>query len=222
MEFDLERLKEKGEWVYNFSNKIDDNEVDLTFIGTTKGWKFITDAECWAVPLPKAQVKGEISVHGEKMSVEGYGYHDHNWNSTLSSVLNIWGWYWGKVASNTLNLVWVYVMKTPKEGKLGVVINQDGQGFFYIDPNKIHFKTDKFIRSHGRKIPTKFSLQFDDIVNNIPIKGDIKTEIINSHFKSALIAPYWRHHIKATGFLTIGTYKEEVNSTHIMESFRLF
>lgn len=222
MEFDLERFNEKGEWVYNFSNKIDDHEVDLTFIGTTKGWKFETDAECWAVALPKAHVTGDITVKGKKMSVEGFGYHDHNWNSTLSSILSIWGWYWGKVTGETLNLVWMYVMRTPKERKLGAVINQDGQGYFYINPEKIHFKTDKFIRSHGRKIPTHFIFQIDDIVNNTPIKGDIKIEIKDSYFKSVLIAPYWRHHIKATGSLSIGAYKEDINSTHIMESFRLF
>lgn len=222
MEFDLERYNKKGEWVYNFSNKIGNHHVDLNFIGTTKGFKFDTGAESWAVALPKAKVKGELSINGKKIKVEGIGYHDHNWNSTISTVLNIWGWYWGKVSSKKMNLVWAYVKKTPKDGKLRCVVNHDDKGFINIDPNKIHFKTVKYLISHRRKIPTTFVIRFNDILNNIPIKIDININVVESHFKSVLIFPYWRHHIKATGFMSIGDYKEEVNSTNIMESFRLF
>jgi len=222
MEFDLERYNKKGEWIYNFSNKIDNHHVDLNFIGTTKGWKFETDAESWAVALPKAKVKGELSINGKKIEVEGIGYHDHNWNSTISTVLYIWGWYWGKVSSEKMNFVWSYIKKTSNEGKFRGIINHDDKGFIYIDPNKIHFKTNKYIRSHGRKIPTNFVIRINDTFNSIPIKIDININVEESHFKSLLIFPYWRHHIKATGFMSIGDYKEEVNSTHIMECFRLF
>ena len=221
MDFDLDRFKKKGEWVYNFSNKIENNEVNLTFIGKNKGFKFETDAESWAVALPRAQVKGEISIKGKKIKVEGLGYHDHNWNSTISSVFDIWGWYWGKVSSKTFNLVWAYVMHTPRDGIFRGIFNKDNKGFFYINPKKVIFNTKNFTRRNGRKIPTKFNIKINDICKNIPIKADININIKQSHFKSVIFFPYWRHHVKVTGFLSVDNHREELDCTHIMESFRI-
>lgn len=222
MEFDLERFNKKGEWSYNFTNKIENCYVNLNFIGKTKGWKIETEAESWAVALPKAKVNGEISINGKKIPVKGYGYHDHNWNSTVSSVFNIWGWYWGKVSSKNFSLVWAYVMKKPNEGVFRGIINKDKQGFFHINPKKVIFKTDKYSISHGRYMPTNFIFKIDDICNKIPIKAELNINIKESHFKSVIVAPYWRHHVKVKGFISIDDHKEELESTHIMESFRLF
>jgi len=221
LEFDKDRYGKKGEWVYNFKNKINQTEIDLIFIGKTKGWKFETDADCWAVPLPKAQVEGEITIDGEKLNVQGIGYHDHNWNSTLSSVIDVFSWYWGKISSKSFTMVFANVMKNTKEGKIGVVINKEGDEYFSINQEKINFKKSNYIRSHGRKIPNNFSFQIEDIVKDTPIIVDVDIEIIDCHFKSVLIAPYWRYHIKSTGHISVGSLREEVNSTTIMEFFRL-
>ena len=223
IEFDQERFNNRGEWAYNVSPKIDDHEIDLTFIGTTPGWKIEWGAESWTVALPKAAVTGEIVVNRKRMKVNGIGYHDHNWISTLSRVMNLGGWYWGKITSKTLNVVWANIMKTSSEGKLLAVVNQDNRGYFAINSENIHFNTDKFIRNYGRKMPTSFTLQIDDIVEGIPIQIDVKMEVKNIHrrYKRMLIAPYHRYHVKATGIISLGSYRETVNSNQIMEFFRL-
>ena len=46
-------------------------------------------------------------------------------------------------------------------------------------------------------------------------------EIKNMHFKSVIVAPYWRYHIETKGFISMDSYEEQVNNTHIMEFFRL-
>jgi hypothetical protein len=46
-------------------------------------------------------------------------------------------------------------------------------------------------------------------------------EIESTHFKSIMIFPYWRYHIKTEGYISINSQKEKVNDTHIMEFFRL-
>ncbi|MGF3554573.1 MAG: hypothetical protein ACQXXF_04775, partial [Thermoplasmatota archaeon] len=58
-------------------------------------------------------------------------------------------------------------------------------------------------------------------VKNIPITVDVTMEIKNMHFKSLIIFPYWRFHIKTNGFISMDYYEEKVNDTHIMEFFRL-
>jgi len=223
IEFDQKRFNDKEEWVYDVSPKIGDHEVNLKFIGTTPGWKFKRQGESWVVTLPKATVTGEITVHGEKMKVNGIGYHDHNWTSNLSNIVNIWGWYWGKITSKTLNVAWVKIANKYTKGELIAVINQDNKGFYTINPENIHFKPDKFIRNYGRKMPTNFTIKIDDVVNGIPIKVDVKMDVKNIHrrYKRMLIAPYWRYHVKATGSIHLGSYREIVNHNQMMEFFRL-
>jgi len=219
--FDFERFNKTGEWVYNFSQKLEDCEINLNFIGTTKGWKIVTNDLSWTVAQPKATVFGEITVNEEKMKVNGIGYHDHNWNSTLFTFFKIFGWYWGKITSKTYNLTWAYLMKNRTQGEIFAILNKDSRGFYSTNPKNISFKFDKFIHNHGRKIPSRFILKIKDIVNDIPIYVDATMEIKNIHFKSMLLLPYWRFHIKTNGFISMDLHEEIINDVHIMEFFRL-
>lgn len=224
IEFDQNRFNNRGEWVYNISLKIDDHEINLAFIGTTKGWKIKSKTVgSWTVALPKASVAGDIVVHGNRLKVEGIGYHDHNWISgSLSTVLNLRCWYWGKILGKTLGIVWANVINTSSEEELLAVVNQDNQGYFPIDPKNIYFNSNKLVRNYGRKMPTSFTLKIDDIVNNTPIFVDLKMDVkgIHRRFKRMLISPYWRYHVKTTGIISLGSIKETINSTQIMEFFR--
>ena len=219
--FDFERFKKIGEWVYNFSQKLEGCEINLNFIGTTKGWKIVTDDISWTVALPKATVSGEITTNKKSLKVNGIGYHDHNWNSTISSIFKLFGWYWGKITSRTYNITWAYLMRNRTQGEIFAILNKDNQGYFLINPENISLKKDNFIRSHGRKIPSSFHLKINDIVNDIPISVDVIMEVKNMHFKSRIFFPYWRFHIKTNGYISMDFYEEEVNDTHIMEFFRL-
>jgi len=223
IEFDYDRYNKKGEWVYNISTKIDNYEINLNFIGNTKGWKMELDKQIWIVALPKAKVTGEIVINGTKMNVNGIGYHDHNCGSDLSKLFNVSGWYWGKIMSETLTLTWANISEKSSKKKLIAVLNQDNQGYFNINPENIYFKPDNFIRNHGRKMPTSYNLKIDDVVNDIPIHVDVNMEVKNIHrrFKKLLIAPYWRYHVEAKGVLSLGSYFENVNKTQIMEFFRV-
>lgn len=219
IEFDQDRYKNTGEWVYHFKLKIDDNAVDLTFIGVTKGWKIETDYESWTVALPKATVSGEIIVNGKKMSVDGIGYHDHNWNYSMLTVMNYGrGWYWGKIIGESFNIVWANIIKSARRSQLIAVVNRIKNGFFNIDPKNIHFKAEKFKRVRGRKTPTCFTLQIDDVVEGIPIKADVKMESENIHYGKALLADYWRYHIRSNGDISVGSTTETLeNKIQIIE-----
>ena len=223
IEFDQEKFNDKGEWIYHISTKINNYEVDLTFTGITKGWKFERQTESWIVALPKAVVTGEIVVNGNNMKVNGIGYHDHNSISNLSTAMNVRGWFWGKIASKTLNVSWANIVrKSSNEEKLAVV-NKDKQGFFVINPENIHFEASNYIRNHGRKMPTSYTIKIDDVVNDLPIKVDVDMNVKNIHrrFKRLPIAPYWRYHVEAKGYISLGPNRETVNDTQIMEFFRL-
>ncbi|MDH7517436.1 MAG: hypothetical protein QHH19_03735 [Candidatus Thermoplasmatota archaeon] len=216
--FDEQKYRDKKEWMYELSLKIDECEVHLKFIGTTKGWKYETAAESWVVALPKASVTGEIIIDGDKMEVQGTGYHDHNWNYTIWTPINYGkAWYWGRIISETFNLSWAKIMKTSSQGELLAIINQDDKGYFPVNPENIHFKSNRFIYNHRRKIPTSFTLKIDDTARGAPINVDIQMDTYNIHYSRALFFPYWRYHVKSTGFISVGSHKEVVNNTQIME-----
>lgn len=50
----------------------------------------------WTIAQPRAKVTGTLILNGKEISVNGTGYHDHNWgNIALTSMYNYW--YWGRV-----------------------------------------------------------------------------------------------------------------------------
>ena len=70
-------------------------------------------------------------------------------------------------------------------------------------------------------MPTFFTIKIDDKVNGKPIKADVKMEVKETHFdKVMIIAPYWRYHVKAEGYISIGSKKEKVNEIQMMEFLR--
>ena len=218
IEFDKKSYQDKKEWAYNLSLSINDIETHLKFIGTTKGWKFKTDAECWVVALPKASVTGEIIIKGDKMNVQGTGYHDHNWNYTIWTPLNYGkAWYWGKIKSNSLNISCAKIIKSANKSEFLAVINKDNNGYYPINPDNIILKYDKFIRNHRHNIPTSFNLKIDDVYKDIPINVDIQMDSNDTHYSRALFFPYWRHHVNSTGSISLGPHKETVDTTQIME-----
>ena len=218
-EFNQDSYNKSGDWIYNYKLKINNNAVDLEFKGVTKGWKIETDNECWTVALPKAIVTGEIVVNGKKMNVNGIGYHDHNWNYSMLTVMNYGrGWYWGKISSKSFVIVWANIIKSSKKSEILAVLNQDNNGYLNINPKNIHFKAEKFSRVNYKKIPTCFRLQIDDIVKDKSIKIDIKMESQNFHYGKQLLADYWRYHVKSLGKISVGSKTESFdNKIQIIE-----
>jgi len=221
IEFDQERYKKTGEWAYKVTLKMGENAADLTYVGTIKGWKIESDAESWTVALPKAKVSGHILVNGKKIDVEGIGYHDHNWNYTLLTAINYGkAWYWGKIKSDNYNLVWANIVKSSSNSMRVGIVNQGNDKYYNINPERIKFKTDKPEKVQGKKTPTIFTVEIDDVVNNIPINVNLKMEAYEIQYGRVLMVPYWRYHVKTSGEISVDNKKEKVDNIEIMEYLR--
>jgi predicted secreted hydrolase len=170
------------------------------------------------VALPKAKVMGEIIIDGKKMIVDGIGYHDHNWNYNFLTALTYGkAWYWGKIRSKNYNIVWANVVKKTNKNDLLAIINENQNKYYNINPKKINFKTNNYIKDHNKKMPTNFKLSIQDKLDNNEIKADINMDVKNIHFSSVLSAPYWRYHVKNKGFIQINDKKEIIENIEIME-----
>jgi len=219
MEFDSNHFKKTGEWKYRITLSIDKQGIDLTFIGTTKGWKIETSKTCWSVALPKANVSGTLTVDGCDIPVKGIGYHDHNWNYSPTTAVSNLGWFWGRITTETLNITWSKTMETKEKGDLISIINLDKKQlnnnteFYSVHPSDIIFISKEFIMDHNKLIPTEFELKFSDPKsdNKTSIQAKIAMKTYDIHHSRIFTIHYWRYHVKTNGTISIGSTTETLN-----------
>ncbi|MFW6119867.1 MAG: hypothetical protein ACOC80_03070 [Petrotogales bacterium] len=226
VEFDQAHYRKTGEWKYHISLTIDLHKVDLTFIGTTQGWKIETSDTSWTVALPKAKVSGTITINGNTIPVKGVGYHDHNWDySPVTSFKNI-GWFWGRIMGETLNVTWAKTIHTPEKSDLLAVINQDKNNvqnkkeFYSIPPAHILFTPKKFSNKYQQRIPTEFDFNITDTISDdhIPINANIHMKTLSTQHTRIFTAHYWRYHVKTMGKISVASTTEILeNKIQIME-----
>jgi hypothetical protein len=106
----------RGEYpVYEVAMEAGGDRVDLVFESEVPGWKPGTGANIvpfplhktmgWLVPVPRARVRGTITLGGSTFEVAGYGYHDHNWGETpIFHVVD--NWHWGHITCSDIGITW--------------------------------------------------------------------------------------------------------------------
>jgi len=223
LDFDIQRYKKEGTWVYRLHCTIDDSTADLVLTGITQGFKIETPKESWTVALPKATVKGTIKHNGNTLSVNGIGYHDHNWNYTLLSALTYGkGWYWGKIKSNTITIVWANVLKRSGYQDLLAIVCPDHDTFHNINPETMTFQTIKHQRYKRRTIPSQISLTFKDETKETRIEGSFLMDVQHIHYSKVFFASYWRYHVNIKGSITVNDTTEHMDTRQIMEYLSMF
>jgi hypothetical protein len=108
---------------YEVKMRAEDIAVDLVFEAETPGWKPGTAVNYvafpryntmgWLVPLPRARVRGTLTVGGRKIEVEGHGYHDHNWGEAPFFHL-VDNWHWGHILCGELGVIWADITMNRK------------------------------------------------------------------------------------------------------------
>ncbi|MHA2026043.1 MAG: lipocalin-like domain-containing protein [Candidatus Thorarchaeota archaeon] len=93
----------------------------LTYKAQVKGWKPGTGYShfadlghfAWVVPFPRASVEGTVRDGDKTMSVNGVGYHDHNWlNFSFQSIIDYW--MWGRVYSENYTVSYAFIQCNEK------------------------------------------------------------------------------------------------------------
>ena len=223
---DSDHYNKTGEWKYTIKLTIKDISIDLTFIGTTEGWKVETDTTCWTVALPKAKVEGYLKIGNKKLEAKGIGYHDHNWGYSASTAFGTIGWYWGRITGNNLNLTWAKTMKNIYEGDLLSILNYDKtkntdeKTYYSIHPDDVIIKPKNIIKKKGKIIPTEFEIKIKskNKDSKFPIEVDLKMNIIDIQHSRIFIANYWRYHVATSGLIKFDNISEILeNKPQIIE-----
>ena len=205
-----------GQWIYDLHLQLDQSSANLHFIGTTKGWKGSIPNGQWAVVLPKAEVSGSITVFNEEIDVTGRGYHDHNWEITAFTGIN-YGWFWGKINTETLTMTWAKIMNTRIWGQPLLVINKEYEGYRNIEPDDIHLETSDFRLEKGMLVPHSFTLE----VYKKNFSLFVNMDVIETHHERMFgIVNYWRYHMVCTGSITFDSQTEIIEEIQIAEFIR--
>lgn len=208
--------KETGDWIYNLDIEFEKTKAELIFIGCTKGWKGSTPGGEWAVLLPRAEVKGTITINNNSINVSGIGYHDHNWDITLFTGINF-GWYWGKVNSDNFTATWSKIMTTRFWGQPLLVINEKNGEYININQENINLRIDEIAIFQGMLIPYSFALDASE--ENISIHVDMEVFDIH-HIRWFGIINYWRYHIRCRGYIIFESKTELIDQVEIAEFIR--
>ncbi len=201
---------------YHLSFSDGNYSFNLLFQGTTQGWKGSTSAGDWAVVLPKAPVSGTITLNNNTIKVKGIGYHDHNWNVSISAGLNF-GWLWGKTVVDKYSLTWASIYKTWYMQNPLLVINEDDNGYTNVPIENIDFSVTKIEFKNGMFLPYGFRLYAQTNEYTITLFLDI----IDSDYVTVFgLINYWRYHIHARGTLKIDDHTHTIDDYNIAEFMR--
>ncbi len=219
--FDKNYFDKTGKWRYKVCLEIEDYVVDLVFESLSSGWKIETSRESWTVALPKASVSGKIVVDGKKLEECGVGYHDHNWNYTIKTAWDYGrAWYWGKVKSKSFNVVWANIVKSKSESEYHAIVNTGDGRFFDVHADKMSFTEEGSMVYEKKQTPKLFRIAIDDELDGVPIKAKLCCEVVGVHLDKVLGSPYWRYHVKTSGFLSVDGKTEPIDGLEIMEFLR--
>ena len=224
--FDQDHYKKTGEWIINISISERHYTLDLKFIGVTTGWKTKTKYTSWAGILPKATVLGSMALQGEKILLQGKGYHDHNWSQSLTIFLNRQGWFCGSVYSDTLKITWAKEVQNTIDGGQLAIINRDAtisddEARFYIIPSKdIIFTVKSSMVKYRHRIPSEIHLNIKEttIKDALPASVELWMKIVDVQKKRFFTLQYYVCLVKTTGVLKLGSTEEYLqDSSQLIE-----
>jgi hypothetical protein len=186
--------------------------VNLTFVDVMKGWKGSTDLGMWGCPFPKADVHGTIIIDREATAIEGTGYQEHGWD-----IRNLHrSWFWGKIVSEHLNLVFSQNMKSRTEEDVFVaVVNSGAENYSGIARENITFMPTAYAWMHGRRVPVQYLFLMDqgDFHLNVTLR------VISVHFSTVVLMNYYRFHVRVVGTMSLGDVVDPIDDVQIMEHF---
>jgi len=224
--FDQDYYQKTGLMRYHVRLHIDAHAVDLVFTGGVQGWKIETPDNSWVVALPTAEVTGTLTINHQQIPVKGVGYHDHNWDYSISTAIKNQGWYWGRLTGELFNIIWANTIQNPHTSSLLAVVSQkqqhatSEQEFFTVPQQHLSLTAKNFIMDHRRRIPTEFEFQITEHTSatGTPIKAHLLMKTKDVQHSRIFTAHYWRYHMLTTGTLEIGSKKETfTNSPQIVE-----
>jgi predicted secreted hydrolase len=232
----------------NYDLLVDEGGVkmDLHFDSTVPSWRpgsgtiyFGADKTkqfSWLVAVPRATVNGTLTINGTSFNMSGTGYHDHNWGN-IQLFTEIKEWYWGRVYSRNLTLIYADILLDGKYNQTAVspVMLATGDGIV-MDGNGFTLMPAAFVPDDltGNKYPSRIALDFD----GRPVTGHIDMDVVRVTDRRDLLEgrsgierflinqfighpAYYRFLSHAVGNLTINGAEYQIDENVISEQIKM-
>lgn len=183
----------------------------LIFDGIMRGWK----TENWAIILPKATVKGSLTLDKHSFNVTGEGYHEHKWELSPLYAAQFKGYYWGKISTDDANIIWINQVDNFNHNKSLIVLNYGKNIVKKIDPECMHLIITNYTLHGEEQIPDAFALS---ITSNY-LKLNVTIDAIGIHNVQVFISQYWRYHVNIKGIIHLPVFDtwKTINNIQIMD-----
>jgi predicted secreted hydrolase len=161
-----------GRWIYTLHAETAGMSADLTFSGLVPPWRPGAGKACfgdlehffaWLPAIPYGTVAGTLIYDGAAHSVQGSGYHDHNWgNLALPSVMD--HWTWGRAHVGDYTLIFVEQIAARKYGftRMPVFLLAKGDQVLADDSRFLTMQAHDSLRhAGGRKYPRQVDFTWE-------------------------------------------------------------
>ncbi len=197
---------------YRLVMDINEYGFDLVFRNTVPPWKPGTGFNYkneesrrvagWVVPMPAASVEGTITLKKEKITVEGYGYHDHNWgNFHTSDVFR--GWYWGRVHTDRYAIDWGWVL--PRDDRMPIVspLLLARPGEIVLSTDMLEVTTEDFTVDEklGQRYPRHLVVKTD--TSGVKMKLAIRTTRVVEQMALPKVMPWDQYYFRFLADFTL-------------------
>lgn len=156
--------------------------ADLTFTGKVPAWRPGTGKNyydpqlksyfAWLPAIPFGIAEGTLTYDGVTHSVNGSGYHDHNWgNIRLPGVLS--HWYWGRAQVGDFSTIFVEMNAVKNFGsqKIPVFLVAKGDQILTDDSVPLKLATAVFIQHpSGHSYPQNLDFHWQTQEETITIR----------------------------------------------------
>ena len=108
---------------YDIYFKNDEVECSLTLDASVPSWRPDSghihfgkkDYFAWLPSVPEGKVLGTLKTGDDLITLDGTGYHDHNWGNKLM-ILLMNDWYWGRAKIGDYVVVSSYIYANKRDG----------------------------------------------------------------------------------------------------------
>lgn len=139
-------------------------EAQTELVGTIPAWRsqtgsiFFGDDEkyyfSWLPAIPEGKATATITLNGETKTLEGSGYHDHNWGN-ISMLKLMHHWYWGRAKIGDYKVISAWITGEKKYGYKDFDVFMLAKKDKILGDNSNHtlkfVSTDEYIDEHTGK-----------------------------------------------------------------------
>lgn len=185
---------------YRIQLQMEDVQADIQLKGEVPAWRpasgFMTFHQgkesnyfAWLPSIPQGKIQGEITVKGQTQSIQGIGYHDHNWGDAPMMSL-IHHWYWGRANVGNYSVIASYIVAEKKYGysvQPILMLAKDGK-IIAEDSDKIKFSTeDTYIDPNTSKpVANKLIYDYENGNEHYRVTFHRKKDLVSHSFVDGL------------------------------------